>query len=395
MPANKLLFDLSAAQTPHGVPAGGAEYAVTVFKYIAQRYSSEDFCCVYSNRMPISDELLDICRSKGIELFEVSGCGEIQRLLEREEIVRFYTAMPYDLYALDFSAVELVFTFHGLRQVEKPADDYESFFATDLRSFANAYVKRLSPRWWPGKYAARYRELLFKPSKKTSIVVVSNHTKYSLMRQYPDLDPESIRVLYSPLQPPLDRPAQGGVLQQFGLSDQGYLLVISAGRWIKNAYRCMSAVQQLYADRRDLSVKTFVCGVDARLVARFRKRFPDSRFQYVGYLDYSDLTCLLENAMGFIYPTLNEGFGYPPLEAMRRSTPAACAAVTSIPEVCGQAVLYFNPYDTDEIYSRVLQLVTDESTRQALRERGQLRYSEIARRQEDDLRMLGELLLRS
>ena len=75
----------------------------------------------------------------------------------------------------------------------------------------------------------------------------------------------------------------------------------------------------------------------------------------------------------FIYPSINEGFGYPPLEAMSKSIPVAASAVCSIPEVCGDAALYFNPYDIEEIANRIVQLA-DPVMHRNMAERGRKRY---------------------
>jgi glycosyltransferase involved in cell wall biosynthesis len=79
------------------------------------------------------------------------------------------------------------------------------------------------------------------------------------------------------------------------------------------------------------------------------------KFIIEGYKDVEELEILYINAHLFLYPTLNEGFGYPPLEAMKYGTYVAVSAITSTTEVYGDAVLYFNPYDINEICNRILQ----------------------------------------
>ena len=75
----------------------------------------------------------------------------------------------------------------------------------------------------------------------------------------------------------------------------------------------------------------------------------DRAVRICGWLSANDLEGLYEAATCFVYPSLQEGFGLPVLEAMRRGTPVACSNTSSMPEVGGEAVLYFDPTDTASI----------------------------------------------
>lgn len=85
-----------------------------------------------------------------------------------------------------------------------------------------------------------------------------------------------------------------------------------------------------------------------------------------------------KNAAAFIYPSLYEGFGIPPLEAMSASCPVTCSNTSSIPEVVGDAGLYFNPLDTDDMKNAIEQLVSDTSLRQQLIEAGKTRIKQFS-----------------
>ena len=89
-----------------------------------------------------------------------------------------------------------------------------------------------------------------------------------------------------------------------------------------------------------------------------------------------DDTVLAEHyraASVFIYPSLYEGFGIPPLEAMSFDCPVVCSNVSSIPEVVGNAAEMFNPYEVDAIRLAIERVVTDDRLRQTLIERGRER----------------------
>ena len=97
-------------------------------------------------------------------------------------------------------------------------------------------------------------------------------------------------------------------------------------------------------------------------------------------------------AYAFIYPTLNEGFGYPPLEAMKYGVPVITTAFSSIPEICGDAVLYSNPYSIEEIANRILQL-EDEKLYSVLKKKSMERYNWILGKQIQDLDALIDYIL--
>lgn len=89
-----------------------------------------------------------------------------------------------------------------------------------------------------------------------------------------------------------------------------------------------------------------------------------------------------------IYPSLNEGFGYPPMEAMNYGVPVLASPFASIYEVCDNAALYFNPLDYKEIKNRIIQITYNQSLYKQFKVKG-MRRAEIIRAQQDkDLREL-------
>lgn len=83
-----------------------------------------------------------------------------------------------------------------------------------------------------------------------------------------------------------------------------------------------------------------------------------------------DVAPLLSGATAFVFPSLHEGFGLPPLEAMALGTPVVCANVSAIPEVVGDAALLFDPFDVAAIAEAVSRVLQDTDLRAALRKRG-------------------------
>jgi glycosyltransferase involved in cell wall biosynthesis len=91
-----------------------------------------------------------------------------------------------------------------------------------------------------------------------------------------------------------------------------------------------------------------------------------------------NLQKLYSGATAFFYPSLYEGFGIPILEAMNCGCPVAASNVSSIPEVGGEAICYFDPINKSSIYDAASSLLTNDSLRQRLREKGYERAKEFS-----------------
>ncbi|MDF2953378.1 MAG: Glycosyltransferase involved in cell wall bisynthesis [Thermodesulfobacterium sp.] len=89
--------------------------------------------------------------------------------------------------------------------------------------------------------------------------------------------------------------------------------------------------------------------------------------------DDEEIINLYKYAKAFIFPSLYEGFGLPPLEAMAIGTPVLASDIPVLKEICGDAAYFFNPYDIEDMAKAICKVVTDESLRRSLIERGKER----------------------
>ena len=97
------------------------------------------------------------------------------------------------------------------------------------------------------------------------------------------------------------------------------------------------------------------------------KKIEENRdVQFTGYLTDTELLALYGSASCFVFPSLFEGFGIPPLEAMACGCPVIASTAASIPEVCGNAALYCDPYDVEDIAEKMFQLVNDKQLQSEL-----------------------------
>jgi glycosyltransferase involved in cell wall biosynthesis len=92
--------------------------------------------------------------------------------------------------------------------------------------------------------------------------------------------------------------------------------------------------------------------------------------RFIDYLDDNDLPAVYNLAWAFVYPSLYEGFGLPPLEALACGTPTLVSNVSSLPEVVGSAALLVDPTDVEALAHQLIRLITDDDTRAMLRTSG-------------------------
>ncbi len=206
----------------------------------------------------------------------------------------------------------------------------------------------------------------------------SNATREDLVRLMPDMASRAIVV-----SPGLE-PAEGGpvtegqidaVRAKFGLHER-YCLYYGSTRPNKNLVRLVEAFQ-LAVSRNPERLKDLHLVLVVRkdrffrevekLVARSRLR---DRVRVLDQMPAREQRALLAGSEAFVFPTKYEGFGFPPLEAMREGVPVLAGRSGALPEVCGDAALLVDPFDLDDIAAGILGIVNDEELRETLVARG-------------------------
>jgi len=99
---------------------------------------------------------------------------------------------------------------------------------------------------------------------------------------------------------------------------------------------------------------------------------------YLGYITDEELAKVYNLASCFVFPSFYEGFGLPPLEAMACGTPVVTSNLTSMPEVCGDAVVYCNPYEVNDIKEKIELVLEDADLQEQMIKKGLKRSKEFS-----------------
>lgn len=213
-------------------------------------------------------------------------------------------------------------------------------------------------------------------------ITVSQFCRREILRIYPFLKdrlfvtPEAANTHWHP------RPQAATEFARERLRiNQDYLLWVGGFQPRKNLIRLVEAF--LRATQANDSVQLVLVGnhvtkTGKAVLQRFSEAIRQRRVILTGYVDNETLACLYSGCVGFVFPSLYEGFGLPLLEAMQCGAPVITSNITALPEVAGDAALLIEPTDTDAIAHAIHRVVNEPDLRAALRERGFRRAAQFS-----------------
>lgn len=146
-----------------------------------------------------------------------------------------------------------------------------------------------------------------------------------------------------------------------------YLLAVSSPNAHKNFGRLIEAFDRL---PRDLPIKLRIIGGQNRSFSQQSFQHNTDRVEFLGRIDDLELAAQYRGATAFVFPSLYEGFGIPPLEAQASGTAVISSNAASMPEVLGESAYFFDPLNVDELESAIGTVVRDDELRASLEQRG-------------------------
>jgi len=235
---------------------------------------------------------------------------------------------------------------------------------------------------YPQTYDTLYRwyaQIFFKMAAKrsTRIIASSQAAKEDIIRYF-KARPEKIEVIYHGL---THRDSGSSGSENVG-EFKPYIFFAGAIEPHKNLLRLVQAFERVVNDPGLRDYNLVIAGGFGHdyvnLVDLVEKLKLKGKVHLLGYVGDEKLAELYQNADLFVFPSLNEGFGFPPLEAMQYGIPVAASGVSSLPEVLGDSALFFDPLDVSSIAQAIYSLLTDENKRKNLIERGRRRIKKFS-----------------
>lgn len=287
----------------------------------------------------------------------------------------------------------------GLRPVRHPgvadAEVYHSPFdrlpAHTGRARRFLTVHDMIPRLFPEHFTPeilRFMDRVYASLTQDDWVLVTTQAVRSDLCELRGVDPA--RVFVTPLAAdvdifhPVDRAdALETVRARYGVPEGPYLLSLNTLEPRKNVEQTVRAFAALVREQRVPGLSLVLVGAKGWRYEGIMEALDGvgearGRIVLTGYVADEDLAPLYSGALAFVYPSLYEGFGLPPLEAMQCGTPVITSNTSSLPEVVGDAGIMVDPRDTEALCEAMLKVYGDGALREQMRTRSLARAAQFS-----------------
>ncbi len=257
-------------------------------------------------------------------------------------------------------------------------------------------IHLMFPQYLPNQFALTYARTSIGLAARLAnrVLTVSESSKRDILR-FVDMPPEKIDVIHNAYDERFGvEPREEDVVrvrERYQLHDE-FVLYAGNVKPHKNLKRLIEAFNLLR--RRGLDhLKLVLIGDEISKYAALRRAVHQHQLhkhvRFLGYLPEETLAVMYRLAGVFVFPSLYEGFGLPPLEAMASGTPVVTSNVSSLPEVAGDAAVLVDPYDPAAIADGIERVLTNEALRRDLRQKGLARARQFS--WEDSVRRVHDI----
>jgi glycosyltransferase involved in cell wall biosynthesis len=238
-------------------------------------------------------------------------------------------------------------------------------------------IHLMFPQYLPQRGAFTYAKWSIRQAarRSTRVMTVSESSKRDILR-FVDTEPGKIDVIYNAyderfaIEPREDDVVR--VRERYQLHDE-FVLYAGNVKPHKNLERLIDAFH-IVRNRGLDHLKLVLIGDDMSKYTALRRAVHKHQLhkyvRFLGYLPEETLAVMYRLAGVFVFPSLYEGFGLPPLEAMASGTPVVTSNVSSLPEVAGDAAVLVDPYDPRAIADGIYSVLTDEKLRRGMVHKG-------------------------
>jgi glycosyltransferase involved in cell wall biosynthesis len=218
------------------------------------------------------------------------------------------------------------------------------------------------------------------------IIAVSQSTKDDILKFYPQIKEEKIKVIYHGFNADLyqykfDIKLRDKLLESYDLISGQYVLYVGAIQPRKNLITLVRAFEIFKKENKN-NIKLVLAGGKAwnwqESIEAVKNSPEKDDIVLTGKISFNDLAIIQQNAIAFVFPSLYEGFGIPVLEAFAAGTPVICAKNSSLYEVGGEAVEYFESLDVIELTQKIAKVIGDLSLQKDMIRLGYLQVDKFS-----------------
>lgn len=401
----RILYDLSSNQPQGSMKVnGGGEYSFMVFDYLyANRYDADRFDIILNSSLRENETTRNYITQHGIKKLVYNSLSEFSEIVQNGSYDMLILPVCYQKYhELKIpDSVRVVSVIHDLCDVyyyNNKMVRYGKYPKEGITKFLRMIIGKILSHYRT-KLAIEHHNKIINLNNNQTIITVSN---YSLASFYKYLNIAYEKEIYVLCPPENRKPVflndeiENEVLTRYSIEKNKYFFLCAGCRWAKNNAIALFVLDKMFSNKRyDYLLSEFkvvITGVD-RVYRNYYGRHivNKERFVFEDYVDDVSIETLFKNAHLFIFPSVLEGFGQPPIEAMKYQTLVACSTAMCIPEVCGDAAIFFNPLSETSIELAVIQSF-DDIYATTMRKKEVQRVKELEIKRTEDLRKLRNII---
>lgn len=247
-----------------------------------------------------------------------------------------------------------------------------------ISHYPTSRASTLNPWWYKIKLFFYNQVVKAAANRSQRVIAVSEYTKNDLVKIL-NIAPEKIQVIYEGVDLPKVSVNIDNLLIKLGIRND-FLLYVGSAYPHKNLERLILAFVEVLKIKKDLQL--VLVGKVNYFYGRLKDLIEAEKLRgkvvLTDYLPDEELVGLYQKARAYVFPSLMEGFGLPPLEAQSHDLPVVCSDIPCLKEVLAYSALYFAPEDVNQMAEKILLILADQALRQKLIERGRFNLTRFS-----------------
>jgi len=390
-----IIFDLFSSQPDSSFAKfnGGGQYVKSVFKqFIVESKSyNNSIYCTYNQTLHLEDEIYTLCREHNIFLLDINNFS-INYYISIYNIKKVFIGILQRFLYLELPiGVKLIIVLHDMRDLEILPSKEELLCHSriiGIKSIIKLSTILLFYSLWKRfriyrNFRAYKNIFTYLNESNSEIWTDSVHTKYLLLSKFSFLNQDKIKIFWCP-----EIIVESNFLKIPMLNELNFCMMVSCDHWEKNTMNIINSFI-MYNNNKLNKVNLVIVGNLSHTLLKYKIQNYNWIFN-LSNLAESEIEWLYSKADLLVYLSYVEGFGYPPINAMKYGKPILASATSSIMEVCGNAPIYCCPYSKTEILARIDYIMNNDILKFKIE--SYKRYIQIVNKQRFDLIQMIKIL---